>query len=102
MFRDCVLFSALITLVTVSGPMGFALSSHGNVDDAGLYLVVGTAPMLDRILVEPGIQEIGPYRAPFARIVHTSQDFHPSLVADGYWTIPATRLAELCGVQLNT
>lgn len=102
MFRSTAAFCVPILLAVLAGPLSFALGSKAIPDESNLYIVVGSTRTLDGILAEPEIREIGPSRAPFARLVYTSSSFHASLVAQGYWTFPATRLAELCGVQLDT
>lgn len=85
----------------LAGPLSFALGSNAMPDKSNLYLVVGSARTLDSVLAEPEVREIGPYRAPYARIVQIAPKFHTSLAAQVYWTLPATTLAELCGVKLG-
>lgn len=101
MFRGALTFGLPVTLAMLAGPLGFAFSNAGTPDPANLYLVLGSNPVLDSLVAAPEAKEIGPYRAPFARIVEASEGFHSSLVDRGYWTFPATRLAELCGVRLG-
>ncbi len=100
MFREAHALVLPVVLALLSGPIGFAASSASKSDTSDLYVVVGSRRALDDLLVQPGAREIGPYRAPFARIVQTSSDFHASLVSQGYWVFPASSLAELCGIRL--
>ena len=102
MFRSILGVSLPIALALLSGPAGFALGTTGKLDASDLYIVVGSPRALDSVLAKTDAREIGPYRAPFARMVNTPPDAHALWVAGGYWTFPATTLAELCGVQLDT
>ncbi|MEM6638112.1 MAG: hypothetical protein AAF667_19760 [Pseudomonadota bacterium] len=101
MFRDVLRLGVPIAMATLAGPLIFALNNAAKPDGLGLYLVVGPTQALNSVLDEPQVREIGPYRAPFARIVGTSAEFHASLVAEGYWIFPAASLADLCGIRLG-
>ncbi|MEM6387500.1 MAG: hypothetical protein AAF718_14820 [Pseudomonadota bacterium] len=89
-----------VVLAVIAGPLSLAASSKSKPDVSHVYLVVGSRHMMDEITAQPGTREIGPYRAPFARLLQTNSDIHSSLVDEGYWLFPATDLARLCGVKL--
>lgn len=99
MRRELFASIGVVIRATSAGPLSVASSGVSRPDDANLSLIVGSNPALDRLLAHSEALEIGPYRAPFARLVSTSPDFHSSLVARGYWVFPATSLAALCGIQ---
>jgi len=96
------LCSILLTasFAAIAGPLSFAISQASKPDPGHVYLIVGSTQTLSAALTLPGVREIGPSRAPFARIVQTSTGFHASLVESQYWVFPATPLAELCGIRL--
>ena len=90
-----------IVLAALAGPVAFLVAGASDPDPSDLYLVVGRGGTLDRLLAAPEVREIGPYRAPFARIVQTSAGFHALLVDRHYWIYPATPLAAICGFALQ-
>ncbi|MEX0280913.1 MAG: hypothetical protein AB3N13_06935 [Arenibacterium sp.] len=101
MFRTFFGICIPVLMSMLAAPLSFALGSVAQPDRSDLYLIVGSPRLLTGVLAVPEAREIGPYRAPFARIVYTSPDFHDSLVTHGYWVFPATPLAELCGIRLS-
>ena len=83
-----------------AAPASVLLGHVSDADPADLYLVFGGAQVLDILLTDPGVQEVGPARAPFSRLITTTPEIHASLVDRNYWTLPASTLAELCGIDL--
>jgi hypothetical protein len=69
-------------------------------DPGDLYLVFGSDQMLRTLPDHPGVREIGPYSTRFARMVVLTTEFHGSLVERGYWILPATAFAEICGFDV--
>ena len=92
-----VLLVPLIAAV-LAAPAGFTLSNMSETDPAGVYVILGTTDGLNDLLYHPNVREIGPYRAPFARMVTATPEFHTSLVDRGYWLFPAAAVAEFCGI----
>ena len=84
----------------LGAPMSFVLAHHSQTDPSNLYLVLGTEQNLSDLLAHPDVSQIGPYSPPFSRLVTTTPELHTSLVDRNYWTVPATALAELCGIEL--
>ena len=97
MFKRALAAAVPIVLAVAASPLSIALGSAAKPDRANLYIVVGPSDDLNAVLSHAEVSEIGPYRAPFARMFQTSADFHSSLVSNGYWLFPATTLTEICG-----
>lgn len=102
MYRTCLYSFAPILLALLAGPLSFAVSNAYKADPSGLYLIVGSGRMLDAVVSHADTAEIGPYRAPFARLIQASPNFHTQLAESGYLFFPATSLAELCAIPANT
>lgn len=102
MSKRAISFVIPAALAMLAGPVSFALGSVAQPDRANVYIVIGPRSVLTDVMSRPETREIGPYKAPFARIFHTSTEFHASLVSDGYWMFPATSFAAMCGVRLAT
>ncbi len=88
-----------VVMASMAGPLALAANSVSERDHSDIYLLVGTSAALARIEAMPGIREIGPYRAPFARMIQARPDIHVELVRSRYWVIPASVLAEICGLK---
>ena len=84
----------------LAAPVSFVLGHVSEADPANLYLVIGTEEVLNDLLQHPDVREVSPYRPPLSRLVTTTPELHASLVIRDYWTLPATALAELCGIEL--
>ena len=100
MFAKACTLVAILLLASAAGPVGFAASHASKPDPSALYVIVGTDQTTSAIIASWGLREIGPYRAPFARLIHAPAEVHASLVENAYLIFPATPLAELCGIQL--
>ena len=88
-----------LCLSAAAAPALFVLGQSDEQDANDLYLLVGTGGTLDITIRHTDIREIGPYRAPFGRIVTASPAQHAQLIRNNHWIFPATRLAEICGIS---
>ncbi len=102
MFRVAASVFAPVLLALLAGPVGFAASQASRPDPSNLYLVIGARQTLDTALNRASVREVGPSRAPFARLVQMPPGFHAWLVNGGYLVLPASALAELCGIDLSS
>ena len=100
MSNPVLVFGLPLLVAALSAPTGFALENASKEDPADLYLVFGSKGALSDLLDHPDVKEIGPYRPPFSRLVTTSSQLHTSLVDQDYFLLPASVLAELCGVKI--
>lgn len=78
-----------------------AVSASGQPDPYDIYIVIATPADADALAPpEQGrLREIGVVRAPLSRMVWADTSAHKSLVQSGFWVLPASRLAALCGVD---
>ncbi len=97
----CAPYVLLIPLfaAAMAAPAVFVTSNVSKPDPGNLYLVFGTNQALDTLLDRPEVREAGPFRPPFGRMVTTTSAFHAFLVERHYWILPATQMAELCGIE---
>ena len=100
MYHPVFVFGVPLLVAAFGAPAVFILGHAAERDPAHLYLVFGTKPTLIDLLEHPDVREIGPYSPPFSRLVTTPAELHTSLVDQDYWFLPATVLAELCGIDL--
>ncbi|MEM7521381.1 MAG: hypothetical protein AAF307_10120 [Pseudomonadota bacterium] len=64
-----------------------------------MYLLFGVGDQSALPPYSTGLQEIGLTRAPLARLIWADAHTHDTLLEEGYWIVPASTLAALCGIQ---
>ncbi|MEM6305136.1 MAG: hypothetical protein AAF744_10460 [Pseudomonadota bacterium] len=84
-----------------SALFAFAAQDLGEKDPAGLYLMITVATVGADLTGDAAadVQEVGPLRAPFARMITAGPSTHAALLDAGHWLLPAGRLAALCGID---
>jgi len=103
MIKTSLWLCAAFLLAMTIGPVTFAVAQSGRPDDADIYLVFETrgAHRLTRDLAGIGAKEIGPVRAPFARMITAVPTGHAHLIKSGYIVMPASALALICGIKVK-
>ncbi|SEN67193.1 hypothetical protein [Palleronia pelagia] len=99
--QNSVWIIGAFVLALWAGPVASVSAKAGVPDPAGIYLVVGRGTGSDASagLMSHGVRELGLSRAPFGRLVVASPDQHRLLNQNGYLVLPASFLAEICGLQ---
>ncbi len=90
------LLAAPIAVALLAGPAAFAVTNLNQPDGSDIYLVLGERTDSD---ADNLLKEIGPRNSWLARMIHAPPDIHRQLVSLGYWTLPASRIAGICGVD---
>ena len=88
----CPLLAAL-----VAAPAAYLAGSVGVRDVANIYVIIENPLRPSDALTTIGVWEIGPEKALFARMFFADPNAHAHLVALGYWILPASSFAALCG-----
>ena len=93
-----------LVFASVAAPAALLAGQAGQRDAANIYVMIGT-PRLEgvrEIIASSYLREIGPERAPFARMIYADPVTHTQLIRRGFWIIPASTLAALCGLSDDT
>ena len=98
MIRDALLFGFPLMLAGLAAPIGFGATDLSRPDPSGLYLLLGRGSVLNHAVETHRLHEVGPVRAPLARMILVSSGGHSELSRWGYWLVPASRLAAPCGI----
>ena len=103
MIKTSLWLCAAFLLAMTIGPVTFAMAQSGRPDGADIYLVLEprASAGLTRDLARVGAREIGPLRAPFARLITAVPTGHADLQNSGYLIMPASALALLCGIKIK-
>jgi len=101
MGRLCVVILLPFIAALLAGPAAVVISGLAQPDPAGLYLVIGPGSALEGVLAQAGVHEVGPYRAPFGRVVTSAADMHPALADQAVWVLPFSAFAEFCGFDFS-
>lgn len=78
------------------------LGRLGHQDPSDVYLVLtfGVAATEAALFAGTNVKPLGPFDTPFSQFVQADLSVHSGLVEDGFWVIPGSFLAELCGVSI--
>lgn len=89
-----ILGAFLLTLVV--GPISILSSQIGHPDPADLYLLLDFGR--ENPILDADINQIGPIRGLWAQMIHASTEAHHYLVQSGHLMLPASTLAQICGL----
>ena len=92
-------------LALLAGPFAFAAAHLGKPDPNDLYLVFdfGSDRAAFSDIIESDLRAIGPQRGILAEMIQAPPDAFASLLATGYFVLPAGPFAALCGhAQVKT
>lgn len=98
MLRIWLLSLCPLLVAMVAAPVAHVASRSGQHDGSNVYVVIDTDSDLSAALTAAGARDIGPQTAPFARLMYAEPVAHAKLIASGFWVIPASALAALCGL----
>lgn len=90
-------------IVAVIGPLSAIQSHSGQLDRGDLYVVLSFIPSssVQEDLDLAGGRVLGPVHAIFSRLITVPPDGHSHLNLVGYRLLPASILADICGISVD-
>jgi hypothetical protein len=90
-------------IVAVIGPLSAIQSHSGQLDRGDLYVVLSfnSSSSVQEDLDLAGGRVLGPVHAIFSRLITVPPDGHSHLNLVGYRLLPASILADICGISVD-
>jgi hypothetical protein len=90
-------------IVAVIGPLSVIHSHSGQLDRGDLYVVLSfsSSSSFQEDLDLAGGRVLGPVHAIFSRLITVPPDGHSQLNFAGYRLLPASILADICGISVD-
>lgn len=103
MMRFLLLTLCPLAFALVAAPAALLANQTGQPDRANIYVLIDTPNLSDFANATiADVSDIGPVRARFARMIYADPSAHHQLIESGYWVIPASALAALCGISSDS